>query len=104
MQRLGGSVEILRDLTALFAEDNIHRLEALRTALDAGDPVQVSREAHGIKSGLTNFCADEAVAVAFHIEKTAKDGSLEGLSAAADVLAITLQEVTDQLNAMGRAA
>jgi len=104
LERMGGSIEILMELTALFVDENVRRLVDLRAALVAGDALQVSRETHGIKSGLTNFCADEAVALTHDIEKTAKAGSLEGLAAAIDVLAIVLQEVTDQLTAMGKAA
>ena len=92
------------ELTALFADENVRRLTDLRAALAAGDALQISREAHGIKSGLTNFCADDAVAIAFHIEKTAKEGVIDGLPAATDRLEIALAEITEQLTAMGRAA
>lgn len=104
LQRMGGSMAILQELTQLFAEENARRMVDLREALTRQDPQMVSREAHGIKSGLTNFCADDAVALAYHIEKTAREGSLEGLSEAINALDITLQEVTDQLRSMGRAA
>ena len=104
LERMGGSMDILMELTELFAEENIRRLTDLRAALAAGDALQVSREAHGIKSGLTNFCADDAVAIAFHIEKTAKEGGIDGLSAATDRLERALAEITEQLTAMGRAA
>ena len=104
LERMGGSMEILMELTVLFADENVRRLADLRTALAAEDALQVSREAHGIKSGLTNFCADEAVALAFHIEKNAKEGSLDGLVSATDALEAALQGVTDQLSAMGKAA
>lgn len=104
LDRMGGSMDILMELTALFADENVRRLADLRAALAAGDALQVSREAHGIKSGLTNFCADDAVAIAFHIEKTAKEGCIDGLLAATDRLESALTEVTEQLTAMGRAA
>ena len=104
LERMGGSMEILMELTALFADENIRRMSALRAAMSAGNALQISREAHGIKSGLTNFCADDAVAIAFHIEKTAKEGVIDGLPAAIDRLDIALTEVTEQLTAMGRAA
>ena len=104
LERMGGSIDILMELTALFTDENQRRMPALRAAMAAGDALQISREAHGIKSGLTNFCADDAVAIAFHIEKTAKEGDIDGLPAAIDRLDIALTEVTEQLTAMGRAA
>ena len=104
LERMGGSMEILMELTDLFANENVRRLVALRAAISAGDAQQASREAHGIKSGLTNFCADEAVALAFQIEDTAKQGSLEGLETATDVLEAVLNAVTEQLTMMGKAA
>jgi HPt (histidine-containing phosphotransfer) domain-containing protein len=104
LERMGGSMEILMELTVLFADENVRRLADLRAALAAGDALQVSREAHGIKSGLTNFCADDAVALAFNIEHAGKAGSLEGLAGAIDVLEVALSEVTEQLTAMGKAA
>ena len=104
LERMGGSIEILMELTDLFANENVRRLAALRAAISAGDPLQVSREAHGIKSGLTNFCAEEAVALAFQIEDSAKKGSLDGLETATDVLEAVLNSVTEQLTMMGKAA
>ncbi len=104
LERMGGSIEILMELTVLFADENVRRLADLRAAITAGNALQVSREAHGIKSGLTNFCADEAVALAFHIEESAKSGSIEGLDTATDVLEAALSAVTEQLTMMGKAA
>jgi HPt (histidine-containing phosphotransfer) domain-containing protein len=104
LDRMGGSMDILMELTELFADENVRRLVDLRAALAAGDALQVSREAHGIKSGLTNFCADDAVDIAFYIEKTSKEGVIDGLSVAIDRLESALAEVTEQLTAMGRAA
>ncbi|MDG1483180.1 MAG: Hpt domain-containing protein [Myxococcota bacterium] len=104
LERMGGSIEILMELTDLFASENVRRLAALRAAIAAGDALQTSREAHGIKSGLTNFCADEAVALAFQIEASAKKGSLDGLETATDVLEAVLNSVTEQLTMMGKAA
>jgi HPt (histidine-containing phosphotransfer) domain-containing protein len=104
LDRMGGSMDILMELTELFADENVRRLVDLRAALAAGDSLQVSREAHGIKSGLTNFCADDAVEIAFYIEKISKEGVIDGLSVAIDRLESALAEVTEQLTAMGRAA
>ena len=102
--QLAGDRELLAELARLFVQERDRRLVALEGALSAGDAGEVGRAAHGIKSGLTNFCAPEAVALAASIEHAGRDGELSGVPAALAELKVCMQEMEAELDRLGGAA
>ena len=98
MERLGGDKELLGELIGLFEMDTPHRLTALREAAAADDADGVARAAHGIKSGLSNFCAHGAQERAFALERAGREGSLpDDAVAQVDALKDCLDQVVVQL-------
>ena len=98
LERLGGDKELLGELIGLFEMDTPHRIVALREAAAADDADGVARAAHGIKSGLSNFCAHGAQERAFVLERAGREGSLPSDAVAqVDALKDCLDEVVVQL-------
>jgi HPt (histidine-containing phosphotransfer) domain-containing protein len=101
MERLGGDRELLGELIELFEVDTPHRIDALREAALVGDSEGVSRAAHGIKSGLSNFCAAPAQARAFELERFGREGALPGdIVERIDALQGVLDVVVSELKAV----
>jgi two-component system sensor histidine kinase/response regulator len=53
------------------------QIETIRTAISQGDADKVRTEAHSIKGGAANICADSLSGLAFELEKIGKSGILE---------------------------
>ena len=103
---LGGDKELLAELVACFAEDLEPRLQGLFEAATAGDAASVSRAAHGVQSGLSNFCAPGARALAAELERACRDGlpvdvvdEVERIAAASEGVLAELQDMIGELAA-----
>lgn len=99
---LGHDRALLRHLTGLLKEESARRLPLLRTALGAGDGPLAAREAHGIKSGLTNFCAPGAVELATQVELACRSGRLGTASMGVERLDQCIADVLVELEQLGR--
>jgi len=106
LRELGGAEDLLAELVACFAEDLPPRLQSLVDAAMAGDASQVARAAHGVQSGLSNFCAPGARALAADLERSCRDGlpldvegEAERLVAAAEGVLAELQDMVGELAA-----
>jgi len=100
LERLGGDVELLGELVELFRYDTPPRLSQLRGALAAGDAAAFSRAAHGIKSGVSNFCVPEVTALLAALENNGRRGSLEGAAAGVEAVTQRIVEVIEELTEM----
>ena len=76
--RVGGDEELLREVAALFLENESAMMDAIEEALAAQDAAAVELNAHSLKGSVSNFGADDAVEAALAIESAgrAKDLSL----------------------------
>ncbi len=104
MERMGGNRALIGELNRLLIEENRRRFASLRQAIAQADGQRISREAHGIKSGLTNFCAPEVEKLAHQLEHASQDGVTTNLSDLTDELERRIHELTEQLTAMETAA
>ncbi len=105
-QELGGAEDLLAELVACFAEDLPPRLQSLVEAAMAGDAASLARAAHGVQSGLSNFCAPGARALAADLERSCRDGlpldaegEAERLVAAAEGVLAELQNMVGEMAA-----
>jgi two-component system, sensor histidine kinase and response regulator len=77
LARVGGDLELLREIAVLFQEECPQALEHLRDAIARGDGPAAGRAAHGLKGSTANFGAAPAVDAALKIEQLARDGNIE---------------------------
>jgi HPt (histidine-containing phosphotransfer) domain-containing protein len=68
LSRVGGDLELLKEIAILFLDDYPKSLSELREAVEARDAKRVERTAHGLKGSVSNFGARPAVEAAFQLE------------------------------------
>lgn len=71
--RIGGDMELLREIAGLFIEEEARLMSAIKCAIDDGDAGALEAAAHTLKGMLSNFGASAAVEAAFAIERIARD-------------------------------
>ncbi|MCZ6491327.1 MAG: response regulator [Acidobacteria bacterium] len=76
LERVGGDVEVLKELVALFLADCRELLSEIREAVERGDGEALARAAHTLKGSVSNFEAKDAFAAALQMEQLARDGKL----------------------------
>jgi HPt (histidine-containing phosphotransfer) domain-containing protein len=76
LSRVGGDVELLREVVGLFLEDYPQSLEMIRDAVARGDHSGLERHAHSLKGSVSTFGAQEAFDAALELEKQGRTGDL----------------------------
>lgn len=76
LSRVGGDVELLREVVGLFLDDYPHSLEMIREAVARGDQSSLERHAHSLKGSVSTFGAQEAFEAAQELEKQGRTGDL----------------------------
>jgi two-component system sensor histidine kinase/response regulator len=97
LTRVGGDVELLREIAALFIEDCPRALQELRHAVDQGDSPKIENAAHCLKGSVANFGAKLAVDAAFRLERMGRAGELGDSAQALDALEHALAAVCAEL-------
>ena len=92
MTNMDGDAELLKEIMEIFLETAEEQLQSIDNFILMGDTGQVATQAHGMKGGASNFCANKFVASALELEKLAKTGSLEG---AQDLLVRMREDFTE---------
>ena len=77
LARVGGDLDLLKEIAALFLDEYPRELDEIRTALASGDAHTLERSAHGLKGAVANFGARAAVDAAFQLEQLGKAGKLD---------------------------
>ena len=102
LSRVGGDVELLREVIGLFLDDYPQSLEMIRDAVARGDQSGLERHAHSLKGSVSTFGAQEAFEAAMALEKQGRTGDLaqaqDGLSRLEHALA-TLRPELEALQA-----
>jgi HPt (histidine-containing phosphotransfer) domain-containing protein len=76
MNRVNGSVELLRKIKELFRRDSPKLLAELRAAVLDDDAVHLKRSAHTLKGSLSYFGAAAAFEAAHRLETLGRSGDL----------------------------
>jgi len=100
MERIGGDREFLAELYETFREDYGKQMEAMNTALGAGDAAAMAHAAHSLKGALSNLAAKRASAQAADVEAAGKAGELAQAEAALRQLEPELDRVLQALSAL----
>jgi len=92
LSRVGGDVELLREVVGLFLDDYPRSLEMIRQAVAQGDQSGLERHAHSLKGSVSTFGAQEAFDAAQALEKQGRTGDLssaeQGLARLEQALAV----------------
>jgi HPt (histidine-containing phosphotransfer) domain-containing protein len=77
LRRVEGDLDLLEELVKTFQEDLPGRIERLRAAIERGDPQDAARSAHSLRGPLGILGAEQAQALAEHLETFGSGGRLD---------------------------
>ena len=100
LSRVGGDIELLREIAGLFLDDYPRVLAELRVAVGQGDARGVEHAAHGLKGSVANFGAQAAVDAALALETLGRSGRLDGWEPMLQTLELALQTLRPELEAL----
>jgi signal transduction histidine kinase/HPt (histidine-containing phosphotransfer) domain-containing protein/ActR/RegA family two-component response regulator len=95
--RMGGDRAIAKIIVTGFMELLPGQLLTLENALSVGDIETIDREAHSMKGGAANVCAQPLMSVARSLEMLAKSGTLEGAGMLFESLIIETRRLKEYL-------
>ena len=76
LDRVGGDVELLREITDIFLSEYPELIGEIRAAIAAGDPRRLERSAHTLKGSVSNFGATAATDAALRLEMIGRRGEM----------------------------
>lgn len=80
LARVGGDLELLKEIAALFLDEYPRALDDIHKALASGDAKLLERAAHGLKGSVANFCARPAEDAAFQLEQMGRAQKMDQAS------------------------
>ena len=97
LSRVGGDVDLLKEVIELFLNDYPDTFEKIRSAVDGSDANALEHHAHSLKGSVSTFGAGPAFEAAFALEKQGRErdlrGAREGLSRLEKALAALRPEL-----------
>ncbi len=102
--RVGGDVDLLREIVDLFVRDCPRLLREIRQGLQEDNPLQVEKAAHSLKGSVSNFAAEAAVQAALRLEDMGRTRNLAGAPDAIRQLERAMDWVREELAALGEEA
>ncbi len=102
LERVGGDMDLLRELIHVFVADSPRLWQNVRTALTQGDAAQLNRAAHTLKGSVGIFGANAARAAAERLELLAEQGDLTRAGEAAAHLETELERLKPILRELER--
>ena len=100
LSRVGGDVELLREVVGLFLEDYPQSLDLIRDAVARGDQSGLERHAHSLKGSVSTFGAQEAFDAAQVLEKQGRTGDLSSAQTSLERLEQALTALRPELEAL----
>jgi len=100
LSRVGGDVELLREIAELFIEDYPRVLDELRDAIAREDFKAIERTAHGIKGSVSNFGASAAVEAARTIEILGREHQIAEVKQVIHTLELVLASLRPELETL----
>ena len=100
LSRVGGDVQLLKEIAVLFLDDYPKALAGLREAAAKGDAKEVERTAHGLKGSVANFGARAAVEAALAIEGLGRTRQLAEVEHVLQTLELALAALRPELEAL----
>jgi PAS domain S-box-containing protein len=92
LDRVEGDMQLLGDIVALFKEDSIRQLDAIREAIEKKQAESLRRAAHTLKGACANLGASDAAASALELERAAAAGDLSRARESLQLLEAQVQQ------------
>jgi HPt (histidine-containing phosphotransfer) domain-containing protein len=100
LSRVGGDLDLLREIAVLFLENYQTWLGELRDATGRGDAQGIEHAAHGLKGSVANFGAQSAVEAALQLETQGRHHDLSGVSESLAALESALETLRPELETL----
>jgi PAS domain S-box-containing protein len=97
LSRVGGDLELLKEVIALFLDDYPSTIENIRHAVASRDAKALEHNAHSLKGSVSTFGANRAFEAAFTLEKQGRSGDLTGAQDGLAQLEKALEELHPEL-------
>ncbi|MET0511839.1 MAG: response regulator [Thermoleophilaceae bacterium] len=94
-----GDSDVLPQLVELFKTHTPGRLDALRAAVESGDPVETRKTAHALTGSARTLAAGRMAALCRDLELQAKAGSLERAAEQMELIEMAFAEARETLQA-----
>ncbi len=98
--RVGGDIELLKEIAHVFLDDCPRSLAELRDAVARGDCAVVERSAHTLKGASATFGATRLVFAALQIEKMGHARALNGIAPALVAVETALDALRAELKVL----
>ena len=100
LSRVGGDMELLKEIAHLFLETYPDELREIRAAAERGDAQTLERSAHGLKGSVANFGAAAAVDAARQLEDMGRNRQLQEATQGLHKLELALSWLRPELEAL----
>jgi HPt (histidine-containing phosphotransfer) domain-containing protein len=94
-----GDEGLVRDLAQLLVDTTPAQMDAIQSAVSAGDGVALRAAAHKLRGSIVAFSVPEAVEAARKLEAMAAAGALDGADALSRQLVAGVQSLRDSAKA-----
>ncbi len=93
LHRLGGDADLFGEIIRMFIDECPVMIQAMRTAIQAGDAAELQRNAHKFKGSVGYLGARDAVQLGYRLECMGQTGKIDGAAACLGELVILLEEL-----------
>ena len=100
LSRVGGDVELLKEIAVLFLNDYPKSLSELHQAVESGDARMLERTAHGLKGSVSNFGARPVVDAALQLETMGRAQKLVEVEQVLHTLELALAVLRPELESL----
>jgi two-component system, sensor histidine kinase and response regulator len=100
LSRVGGDIDLIKEIAQLFVEDYPRVLDELHQAVDNGDAQAVERTAHGLKGSVSTFGAHAAMEAALTLENLGRARQLDPVRQALNTLELALAALRPELESL----
>lgn len=98
LNRLGGDLELFRELALIYAEDSGPMLDRVRASATKADSFALEHAAHALKGLASNFAPNEVEQIAQQLEVRGREKSWEGVDELTERLAQSVKALADLLS------
>jgi two-component system sensor histidine kinase/response regulator len=100
LSRVGGDIELLKEVVELFLDDYPSTFEKIKSAVAARDASALEHHAHSLKGSVSTFGANRAFEAAFALEKQGRAGDLRGVQEGLFQLEQALEALRPELQSL----
>lgn len=100
LSRVGGDVDLLKEVIELFLDDYPSTFEKIKTAVAGSDATALEHHAHSLKGSVSTFGANRAFEAAFELEKKGRAKDLRGAQEGVFQLEQALQALRPELQSL----